>query len=155
MVACLQIGRGANGVERLRKREQKDDPWSKLRLPDGHKELVQSLINSHFAKRKIGDVHFDLMRNKGISNLPRILLFYQRNQSADYLNRKWRNNFVTWCSWSWQDIYSRYVELFSVPNEIQADDVKECAAISNGRPLLPVTCGMRSLERCYWPCYPS
>ena len=67
MAACLQIGLGTDGVEKLRKREPKDNPWLKLRLPDGHKELVQSLINSHFARRKIGGVHFDLLRNKGRS----------------------------------------------------------------------------------------
>lgn len=68
--ACLRIGRGPNGAERLQERPKKDNPWLKLRLPDGHKDLVQSLIHSHFAKQKSGGVHFDLLRNKGMPSVP-------------------------------------------------------------------------------------
>ncbi|RAH69383.1 uncharacterized protein BO66DRAFT_429233 [Aspergillus aculeatinus CBS 121060] len=99
--ACLRIGRGPNGAERLQERPKKDNPWLKLRLPDGHKDLVQSLIHSHFAKQKSGGVHFDLLRNKG--------------------------NGVT-------------ILLHGVPG-VGKTSTAECAAISNGRPLLPVTCG--------------
>ncbi|PYH73720.1 ATP-binding protein [Aspergillus vadensis CBS 113365] len=63
--ACLRIGRGPNEVEQLRQRETAGNPWLKLRLPNGHEELIQSLIHSHFARQKSRGVHFDLMRNKG------------------------------------------------------------------------------------------
>ncbi|RAL17393.1 ATPase [Aspergillus homomorphus CBS 101889] len=99
--ACLQIGRDPSGNERLRKRPAKENPWLKLRLPDGHKDLVQSLIHSHFNRNKSGSVHFDLLRNKG--------------------------NGVT-------------ILLHGVPG-VGKTSTAECAAISNGRPLLPITCG--------------
>ncbi|RAH57114.1 hypothetical protein BO85DRAFT_422010 [Aspergillus piperis CBS 112811] len=99
--ACLQIGRGPNGTEQLRQREVKGDPWLKLRLPEGHKDMVQSLIHAHFARQTSSGVHFDLLRNKG--------------------------NGVT-------------ILLHGVPG-VGKTSTAECAAISTGRPLLPVTCG--------------
>ncbi|BCS12764.1 hypothetical protein ALUC_50810S [Aspergillus luchuensis] len=63
--ACLRIGRGPNEVEQLRQREVTGNPWLKLRLPDGHEEVIRSLIHSHFARQRSGGVHFDLLRNKG------------------------------------------------------------------------------------------
>lgn len=52
-------------MEQLRQRETTGNPWLKLRLPDGHEELIRSLIHSHFTRQRSGGVHFDLMRNKG------------------------------------------------------------------------------------------
>ncbi|KAJ5116659.1 hypothetical protein N7456_001007 [Penicillium angulare] len=63
--ACLQIGKGPDGKDQLRPRTPEDNPWEKLQLPPGHKELVQSLILSHFAQSHSSTVHFDLLRNKG------------------------------------------------------------------------------------------
>lgn len=39
------------------------DAWDDLELPEGHKEIVQSLIKSHFAKDKSKST--DLTRDKG------------------------------------------------------------------------------------------
>lgn len=43
----------------------KTDGWNDLELPNGHKEIVQSMINSHFTKDKSTRVDFDLVQNKG------------------------------------------------------------------------------------------
>lgn len=43
--------------------EVKTDAWDDLELPEGHKEIVQSLIKSHFAKDK--SKCMDLSRDKG------------------------------------------------------------------------------------------
>ena len=53
------------GMEYLKPVKEKLDGWNDLELPDGHKEIVQSLINSHFTKDKSGSVDFDLVRDKG------------------------------------------------------------------------------------------
>lgn len=63
--ACLQIGKESNGNERLTKPEARKEPWNNLELPTGHKELVQSLITSHFSKDKAKGLQFDLVRDKG------------------------------------------------------------------------------------------
>lgn len=49
----------------LKGMEAKPDAWNDLELPDGHREIVQSLIKSHFAKDKSKKVDFDLVRDKG------------------------------------------------------------------------------------------
>ncbi|KAK1480523.1 hypothetical protein CTAM01_14363 [Colletotrichum tamarilloi] len=41
------------------------EPWNDLELPTGHKELVQSLIKSHFSQDKSRKLHLDLVRDKG------------------------------------------------------------------------------------------
>ena len=43
------------------------EPWNNLELPEGHKEIVQSLIASHFSK-DYSNVHWDLVRDRG--NVP-------------------------------------------------------------------------------------
>lgn len=50
-------------IDLLRPIELKTDAWDDLELPEGHKEIVQSLIRSHFAKEKSKGV--DLARDKG------------------------------------------------------------------------------------------
>ncbi|KAI9810741.1 MAG: hypothetical protein M1827_006079 [Pycnora praestabilis] len=64
--ACLKLGRDARGVEFLRPVEEKKDGWNGLELPEGHKEIVQSLINSHFAMDKSATINFDSVRGKGL-----------------------------------------------------------------------------------------
>ena len=49
----------------LKPMEAKPDAWDELELPQGHREIVQSLIKSHFAKDKSKKVNFDLVRDKG------------------------------------------------------------------------------------------
>lgn len=61
---CLQIGKSAEGQDRLRTVKSRPEPWNNLELPDGHKDIVQSLISSHFSKNK-SSIHFDLVRDKG------------------------------------------------------------------------------------------
>ncbi|PWY90989.1 hypothetical protein BO70DRAFT_283188 [Aspergillus heteromorphus CBS 117.55] len=63
--ACLRIGEGPNGGNALRERVRDENPWEKLQLLQGHKELVQSLITSHFSRMHSPKIHFDLMKNKG------------------------------------------------------------------------------------------
>ncbi|KAH0563403.1 hypothetical protein GP486_002024 [Trichoglossum hirsutum] len=63
--ACLQLGKGPNGAEKLRKRNPRKEPWNDLQLPDGHKRLVQSLIESHSADNTTKGLQFDLVRAKG------------------------------------------------------------------------------------------
>lgn len=43
------------------------EPWNDLQLPDGHKRLIQSLIESHSSKQGPRNLHFDLIRAKGDS----------------------------------------------------------------------------------------
>lgn len=63
--ACLQIGKESNGNERLTIPEARKEPWNNLELPTGHKELVQSLITSHFSTDISKELQFDLVRDKG------------------------------------------------------------------------------------------
>ncbi|KAI0538398.1 hypothetical protein GGR58DRAFT_468241 [Xylaria digitata] len=63
--ACLQLGKGHEGKDMLRKRDPRPEPWNQLELPDGHKNLVQSLIESHIDGNASSKVHFDLVRAKG------------------------------------------------------------------------------------------
>ncbi|OPB44991.1 hypothetical protein A0O28_0091290 [Trichoderma guizhouense] len=63
--ACLQLGRSPGGEQMLYKRIPRPEPWKDLQLPDGHKNLVQSLIESHTSKSTSRKLHFDLVRSKG------------------------------------------------------------------------------------------
>lgn len=45
--------------------DQRPDAWQDLEIPQGHKSIVQALINTHFSKDKTKDAHFDLVREKG------------------------------------------------------------------------------------------
>lgn len=53
----------------LRVRHRRPEPWNDLQLPDGHKSLVQSLIESHMTGHTTRRLHFDLVRAKGIASL--------------------------------------------------------------------------------------
>ncbi|KAF5641648.1 aaa family atpase [Fusarium sp. NRRL 52700] len=63
--ACLQLGTDSTGQEQLKKIQPQKEPWEKLELPGEHKQIVQSLIDSHFSQDKGVDMHFDLVRGKG------------------------------------------------------------------------------------------
>ena len=63
----------------LRKREIRDEPWNDLELPDGHKNLVQSLIESHTEGNASRKLHFDLVRAKGMPS--RLSCFHVTNAS--------------------------------------------------------------------------
>lgn len=63
--ACLQIGKDTDGKERLTRIEASPEPWNKLELPDGHKDIVQSSIESHFSTDQSKNVHWDLVKDKG------------------------------------------------------------------------------------------
>lgn len=39
--------------------------WDELELPEGHKDIVQSLIERHFAKEHSGPAGFDVVAEKG------------------------------------------------------------------------------------------
>ncbi|RYP76891.1 hypothetical protein DL771_001444 [Monosporascus sp. 5C6A] len=62
--ACLQIGKDKHGNQRLTQVQPQEEPWEDLELPPGHKEIVQSLIDSHFSKDKSKNIHFDLVKGK-------------------------------------------------------------------------------------------
>ncbi|KAK3320261.1 P-loop containing nucleoside triphosphate hydrolase protein, partial [Cercophora scortea] len=63
---CLELGFGSDGEAKLKERKPRPEPWNELQLPDGHKRVVQSLVESHFAKRDSGkSLQFDLVRAKG------------------------------------------------------------------------------------------
>lgn len=53
-----------DGKERLTPIEATPEPWNKLELPEGHKDIVQSLIESHFSKDH-SNLHWDLVKDKG------------------------------------------------------------------------------------------
>ncbi|KAM7213256.1 aaa family atpase [Rhypophila decipiens] len=63
--ACLQLGRSEDGSENLTEIASRAEPWTDLELPEGHKEVVQSLITWHFKANKKINPHFDLVREKG------------------------------------------------------------------------------------------
>jgi hypothetical protein len=43
------------------------EPWNDLQLPDGHKLLVQSLVESHSLNNGSNSLHIDLVRAKGMA----------------------------------------------------------------------------------------
>ncbi|KAM7188376.1 protein MSP1 [Naviculisporaceae sp. PSN 640] len=63
--ACLQLGNSKDGTETLNEIIPRAEPWTDLELPEGHKEVVQSLITWHFKPNKTAEPHFDLVRDKG------------------------------------------------------------------------------------------
>ncbi|KAK3493694.1 hypothetical protein B0T13DRAFT_531007 [Neurospora crassa] len=63
--ACLRIGKDNDGEEMMKEKHQRREPWDDLQLPDGHKRLVQSLIESHSDHKGPHSLHFDLVRTKG------------------------------------------------------------------------------------------
>ncbi|KAH6850584.1 hypothetical protein B0I37DRAFT_413972 [Chaetomium sp. MPI-CAGE-AT-0009] len=63
--ACLQIGKDIHGNQSLTDVQLRDEPWENLELPIGHKEIVHSLVDSHFSKDKSKKIQFDLVRGKG------------------------------------------------------------------------------------------
>ena len=64
---CLHLGYDSEGQNRLRPVKQKTDAWDDLEIPDGHKSIVQSLIESHFTKHETKRMDFDLIRDKGMT----------------------------------------------------------------------------------------
>ena len=57
----------------LKERSPRKEPWNNLQLPDGHKRLVQSLIESHSEDKMTKRIQFDLVGAKGmISNSTRL-----------------------------------------------------------------------------------
>lgn len=45
--------------------DQQLNPWKDLEIPEGHKNVVQALIETQFSKDKSKNTHFDLVREKG------------------------------------------------------------------------------------------
>ncbi|KAL3473536.1 hypothetical protein BJX99DRAFT_261195 [Aspergillus californicus] len=66
--ACLQFGKDAPGKEQLTKLRPHPKPWNSLELPEGHKEIVQSLVMSHFANNRSRQAS-DQDDRKGRNNL--------------------------------------------------------------------------------------
>ncbi|OJD32654.1 aaa family atpase [Diplodia corticola] len=63
--ASIQLGSGEDGLKRISELTRCEEPWNSLELPQGHKEILQSLIASHFSMGKSKSVHFDAVRDKG------------------------------------------------------------------------------------------
>ncbi len=51
--------------ELLRPVKVKTDGWDEIELPEGHMDIVQSLIKSHFAKDKSKSMDFNIVEDKG------------------------------------------------------------------------------------------
>lgn len=62
---CLQLGLNSKGEDRLRPVKRIHDAWNDLEIPLGHKDIVQSLVESHFSKTRSEKMDFDLVRDKG------------------------------------------------------------------------------------------
>lgn len=63
--ACLQIGTTGPVQGRLRRIQPRaDSPWQDLEIPNDHKNIVQSLIATHFST-KDQNMQFDLVKDKG------------------------------------------------------------------------------------------
>nr|OQO18392.1 hypothetical protein B0A51_13723 [Rachicladosporium sp. CCFEE 5018] len=63
--ACLRLGKDDRGKAYLIEIEEQQDAWTDLEIPTGHKNIVQSLIQSHSVKNKSKETHFDIVRDKG------------------------------------------------------------------------------------------
>lgn len=63
--ACLQLGKNADNKSKLRAVPEKKEAWTDLEIPEQHKMIVQSLIDSHFEKGRSKDNGFDLVSGKG------------------------------------------------------------------------------------------
>nr|OQO20494.1 hypothetical protein B0A51_12123 [Rachicladosporium sp. CCFEE 5018] len=63
--ACLRLGKDDRGKAYLIEIEEQQDAWTDLEIPTGHKNIVQSLIQSHSVKNKSTETHFDIVRDKG------------------------------------------------------------------------------------------
>ncbi|OQN96064.1 hypothetical protein B0A48_17864 [Cryoendolithus antarcticus] len=63
--ACLRLGKDDRGKAYHIEIEEQQDAWTDLEIPTGHKNIVQSLIQSHFVKNKSKETHFDIVRDKG------------------------------------------------------------------------------------------
>ncbi|TGJ79258.1 hypothetical protein E0Z10_g9506 [Xylaria hypoxylon] len=55
----------SDGQEMLKEKRVHEEPWQDLQLPDGHKRLIQSLIESHSTETSSRRVQYDLIRGKG------------------------------------------------------------------------------------------
>ncbi|RWA07793.1 hypothetical protein EKO27_g7312 [Xylaria grammica] len=55
----------SDGQEMLKEKQVREEPWQDLQLPDGHKRLIQSLIESHSTEKSSRRVQYDLIRGKG------------------------------------------------------------------------------------------
>ncbi|KAL6825819.1 hypothetical protein J3E69DRAFT_380920 [Trichoderma sp. SZMC 28015] len=88
--------------------EPKLEAWKSLVLPDGHKEMVYSIVQSHFReKKRLGrenETQTDLIRGKGFDYPP------------------------PWCSWSWEDVDSRYSVLPKFANDLSILSLVEILA---------------------------
>lgn len=82
------------------------DAWEDLEIPDGHKSVVQALINTHFSRDRSKTADFDLVLEKGKGVI---------------------------------------ILLHGVPG-VGKTATAECVAASQGRPLLPITCGDLGLK---------
>ncbi|KAK4681728.1 hypothetical protein QC764_109960 [Podospora pseudoanserina] len=61
------MGKDNAGEEMMNKTRRRSEPWDDLQLPDGHKRLVQSLIESHSDHEGPRSLHFDLERGSPFS----------------------------------------------------------------------------------------
>lgn len=103
-VACLRLSAdeiAKEYKEYLGPVKRRPDAWQDLEIPDGHKSVVQALINTHFSRDRSKTADFDLVLEKGKGVI---------------------------------------VLLHGVPG-VGKTATAECVAASQGRPLLPITCG--------------
>jgi hypothetical protein len=89
----------------IRIRQCRPEAWNDLQLPDGHKSLVQSLIESHIMGNLSRKLQFDLVRAKGMSGT--VCRSYHKFRCLPNLLRKGSSHPATWCSRRWEDIHGR------------------------------------------------
>lgn len=65
ILACLQLGPDTEGEEQLKEVTPRLNAWDDLQLPEGYRDILQSLIKSHFGKGKSGRMESDLVHHKG------------------------------------------------------------------------------------------
>ncbi|KAG7075370.1 aaa family atpase [Colletotrichum scovillei] len=80
--ACLPIVHDIRGNDLLLPISNPPEPWDDLELPTGHKELVQSLISSHFSQDTTRRMHLDLA--EGSSYCYMACLVWERLQQPAY-----------------------------------------------------------------------
>lgn len=67
LLACLEIGRDPKDStkQKLSSVDAKPDAWRDLQISQDHRNVIESLMASHFTKNKSERRQFDFVRDKG------------------------------------------------------------------------------------------
>lgn len=66
-LVCLELGCDPNKPQeqRLKPVETNPEAWGELEIPETHRNVIQSLMASHFSKAKSERRQFDFIKDKG------------------------------------------------------------------------------------------